>query len=275
MYIMRSASAMPPQWSPVGDNTETVPSVNAVAQLADALGHARRITILTGAGVSVASGVPTFRGADGLWKRLRASTIATPEAFDNDPRLVWEWYDWRRSVIRDIEPNPAHHILAAWTRAHAGVTVVTQNVDGLHERAGAERLIRLHGSLWHVRCHQRCPAGADAWHDDRVPLPSLPPPCPHCGGYLRPAVTWFGEPLDGASLKAAARAAVCDVFLSVGTSAVVHPAASLIPYARDHGALVAELNIETTPALDSVDLAVPGPAEDTLAAIDAAWSGAP
>ncbi len=246
--------------------------MSAVAQLAEALGRARRITILTGAGVSAASGVPTFRGADGLWNRVRASTIATPEAFANDPRLVWEWYDWRRSAIRDTDPNPAHHILAAWTRAHAGVTLITQNVDGLHERAGAERLIRLHGSLWHVRCYQQCPAGADAWRDDRIPLPSLPPPCPHCGGYLRPAVTWFGEPLDQVNLAAAARAAACDVFLSVGTSAVVHPAASLIPLARRHGALVAELNIETTQAHEYVDLTIPGPAADTLTAIDAAWS---
>jgi NAD-dependent deacetylase len=244
----------------------------AIAELAQALHKARRITILTGAGVSAASGVPTFRGADGLWNQIRASTIATPEAFAGDPRLVWEWYDWRRSVIRDTLPNPAHHLLASWTRVHTGVTVITQNVDGLHERAGTDRLIRLHGSLWHVRCHQACPAGATAWIDDRVPLPALPPPCPHCGGYLRPAVTWFGEPLDEASLSAAARAAVCDVFLSVGTSAVVHPAASLIPYAMRHGALVAELNIAATPAHEFVDLAISGPAEETLAAIDAAWT---
>ncbi len=132
---------------------QTWPELERVAEV---LKNARRVTALTGAGVSAASGIPTFRGADGLWKKVRAETLATPEAFDNDPKLVWEWYDWRRQMVAQARPNPAHDVLARWTRERPGFTLITQNVDGLHELAGAERLVRLHGSIWHVRCYQPC-----------------------------------------------------------------------------------------------------------------------
>ncbi|MEZ5316561.1 MAG: NAD-dependent protein deacylase [Vicinamibacterales bacterium] len=235
-----------------------------VEELARRVVDAERLVVLTGAGLSAASGVPTFRGADGLWRQYRVADLATPEAFARDPRLVWEWYDWRRGMIRRARPNPGHEVLAAWA-ARPGVTLVTQNVDGLLERAGADP-IRLHGSIWHLRCWRPCAAGRTAWRDETTPLATLPPPCPHCGGHARPDVTWFGEPLDRTSLEAAAQAAAgADVCLAVGTSAVVFPAASLLPLARQHGAWTAEINIEATDASGAVDLAVRGKSEEVLA----------
>ena len=229
------------------------------------LRDARRVTALTGAGVSAASGIPTFRGADGLWRNFRAETLATPGAFAKDPRLVWEWYEWRRQLIAAAKPNPAHELLARWTRERAGFTLITQNVDGLHERAGADRLLRLHGSIWHVRCWNRCGAGDRDWRDDRLPLPSLPPPCPHCGGLLRPGVVWFGESLDPDVVSAATAATACDVFLTIGTSAVVYPAAGLVHEAKRRGAFTVEINTETTEASSAVDVALRGKAEEVLA----------
>jgi NAD-dependent deacetylase len=242
------------------------------AGVARAIAAARRVTAFTGAGVSAASGIPTFRGADGLWRKVRVETLATPEAFDNDPRLVWEWYDWRRGMIRAAEPNEAHRVIASWTRRRPGVTVVTQNVDGLHERAGADPVLRLHGSIWHVRCRFGCDAGREDWRDDTVPLPSLPPRCPHCGGLARPAVVWFGEPLDPRVLAAATNAAACDVFLTVGTAAVVYPAAGLIQAARRAGAMVVEINPEATGASDLASVVLRARADQALQEIDARLS---
>ena len=141
-------------------------------ELAMRVAAASRLTVMTGAGVSAASGVPTFRGAGGLWKTYRAEDLATPEAFARDPRLVWEWYAWRREKVASCDPNPAHDVLARWSQ-RAGTTLITQNVDDLHVRAGARDLVRLHGSLWELRCVDRCSAGARPWRDDRVPLPEL------------------------------------------------------------------------------------------------------
>ena len=240
---------------------------DAVERVAAALAAARSITALTGAGVSSASGIPTFRGQDGLWRKVRVETLATAEAFENDPRLVWEWYDWRRSMIRDAQPNAAHHVLAAWSRTR-GLTLMTQNVDGLHERAGAERLIRLHGSIWHVRCWNRCPAGRTDWRDDRVPIDPLPPRCPHCSGIVRPAVVWFGEPLDQRLLDRARAATSCAVFLTVGTSAVVYPAAGLIHDAKAAGALVVEINPDATEASHVADVTLRMKADEALEAVE-------
>jgi NAD-dependent deacetylase len=194
--------------------------------------------------------------------------MATPEAFANDPKLVWEWYDWRRQMIQSIAPNAAHEVLARWTRERGGFSLVTQNVDGLLERAGADPIIRLHGSIWHVRCWRDCPAGRADWLDDTAPLPALPPRCPHCGGLVRPGVTWFGEALDPEPLERATAAAACDVFLTIGTSAQIFPAAGLVPLARRHGAFVVEINPEATHASDAVDVALRETAEDALAALD-------
>ena len=238
-----------------------------LAIAADRLRSARRITVLTGAGVSAASGIPTFRGAAGLWKNFRAETLATPEAFANDPRLVWEWYDWRRRMISDARPNAAHEVLARWTRERAGFTLITQNVDGLHEKAGAERIIRLHGSIWHVRCSRACAKGSCDWLDTTVPQPSLPPLCPHCGAAVRPGVVWFGESLNPEDVAAATAAAKCDVFLTIGTSAIVYPAAGLVHQAKRHGAFTIEINIDQTEASDVVDLALKHKAEEVLPAL--------
>ena len=232
--------------------------------LIDALRRAKTITALTGAGVSAASGIPTFRGAGGLYKNVNALSLATPEAFERDPKLVWEWYDWRRQVIRDAQPNAAHDVLAGWSRARPGVTIVTQNVDGLHERAGTERLVRLHGSIWHVRCWNRCGVEPRGWRDDTVPFPSLPPRCPHCGGLVRPGVVWFGEALDGEDVSAASQATHCDLFLTIGTSAIVHPAAGLVHQAKRHGAMTVEINPEATEASEQVDMSIRGRAEEVL-----------
>ncbi|HET7217902.1 MAG TPA: Sir2 family NAD-dependent protein deacetylase, partial [Vicinamibacterales bacterium] len=169
----------------------------ALADLRVRLRAARRVAILTGAGVSAASGVPTFRGPGGLWRSFRAEDLATPEAFHRDPYLVWQWYDWRRSVLAGCTPNPAHEVLARWTERD-GVTLITQNVDGLHELAGARHVIRFHGSVWRLRCSLGCGAAEESWEDRRVPLPELPPRCPGCGAHARPAVVWFGEPIDSA-----------------------------------------------------------------------------
>jgi NAD-dependent deacetylase len=230
--------------------------------------EAQRITVLTGAGVSAASGVPTFRGAGGLWKDYRASDLATPEAFERDPVLVWEWYGWRREKVASCQPNRAHHVLASWTMRMPGCQLVTQNVDDLHVRAGSERLIRLHGSIWELACWNRCAGEPARWRDERVPLPDPLPRCVHCGGLARPGVVWFGESLDVATVHAATDATACDVFLTVGTSAIVYPAAGFLQEAKRRGAFTAEINLETTPATTLVDVAIQASADDTLHAIE-------
>lgn len=239
-----------------------------LAAVADRLRGAARITVLTGAGVSAASGVPTFRGDGGLWKTWRASDLATPEAFARDPGLVWEWYDWRRQTIAACEPNAAHHVLARWS-ARPGFTLITQNVDGLHERAGARDVLRFHGSIWYVRCRDGCAGAPASWRDDTVPYPALPPTCPSCGGLIRPDVVWFGETIDMDVFARCAEAALCDVFLAVGTSAVVFPAAGLLFEAKRRGAFTVEINVEPTPASPHVDAVLQGKVEDVLVALDA------
>ena len=235
-------------------------------QLAARLRQARRITVLTGAGVSAASGVPTFRGAGGLWRGFRSEDLATAGAFERDPALVWEWYAWRRAAIAGARPNAAHHVLARWTDRWPGCTVVTQNVDDLHLHAGTARLVRLHGSLWELSCWNGC--RETPWRDEHVPLPESPPRCGACGGLARPAVVWFGEALPLEAIAAATRACECDVLLSVGTSSVVYPAAAFLDRARSRGAFTVEINTETTAATAGVDLVLTGPADAILPRVD-------
>jgi NAD-dependent deacetylase len=238
--------------------------------LAARLGAARRVTILTGAGVSAASGVPTFRGAGGLWRNVRPEDLATPDAFERDPRLVWEWYEWRRATIASCRPNPAHEVIAHWS-SRPGVRVMTQNVDDLHLRAGTHRLVRLHGSIWELRCGGSGSEGSAcgaAWRDERVPLPDCPPRCQSCGGLARPAVVWFGESLAPGDVAAAVDACGCDVFVTVGTSAIVYPAAGFVHEARGRGAFTVEINAEPTPVSPAVDLAIQGRAEEILPRLD-------
>ena len=243
--------------------------VDSIALLAERLKAASRITVLTGAGISAASGVPTFRGAEGLWKNYAPEKLATPGAFRRDPKLVWEWYNWRRERISKCLPNPAHKTLAAWSRRDWRFTLITQNVDGLHEKAGTAGVVRFHGSIWEVLCWEGCPQSPDRWWDETVPFEAIPPRCPHCGGLLRPGVVWFGEGIDPEVLQRSLAATQCDVFLAVGTSAVVHPAAGLVYEARGRGAFAAEINPEATPSSDAVDLVLQGPAEEILPAVDA------
>jgi NAD-dependent protein deacetylase/lipoamidase len=233
-----------------------------IDRLAERLRRARRVTVLTGAGVSAASGVPTFRGAGGLWRSFRAEDLATPEAFERDPALVWEWYEWRRATIASCQPNEAHEVLARWTRQSPHHTVITQNVDDLHLRAGTLRLVRLHGSIWELACWDRC--GAGLWRDERVPLPNRPATCPKCGNLARPGVVWFGETLSQADIDAASIACSCDVFIAAGTSAIVYPAAGLVQQAKARGAFTAEINVEATPSSPAVDAAIRGAAEVVL-----------
>ena len=237
--------------------------------LASRVRAARAVTVITGAGVSAASGVPTFRGPEGLWRTFRPEDLATPDAFARDPALVWEWYSWRRARVASCRPNLAHEVLARWSRdTSRQVCVITQNVDDLHLRAGTRNLIRLHGSLWESRCFNGCAAGVRAWHDEDLDALDRLPRCPHCGGLARPAVVWFGESLDADDVERATQAASCDVFLTVGTSAVVYPAASFARIAQGRGAFTAEINLEPTEASSLVDLSILGAAEDLLPAVD-------
>lgn len=223
------------------------------------LADANQITVLTGAGISAESGVPTFRGAGGLWKEFRPEDLATPQAFRRDPQTVWEWYAWRRELIAQAKPNRGHEALARLERRASRFTLITQNVDGLHQQAGSASVLEVHGSIWTLRCT----ACRNAWTDRSVPL-NVPPHCA-CGAMARPGVVWFGENLDPAVWNAAEKAAQgCDVFLVAGTSAVVYPAAGLIPLARSGGAKIIEINPETTPMSGIVDCALTGRAGDIL-----------
>lgn len=235
-------------------------------ELIDRLVADARITVLTGAGVSAASGVPTFRGPDGLWKNFKPEALSTAEAFGRDPSLVWEWYAWRRFRIATCEPNAAHRVLADWSRRFPNFKLITQNVDGLHERAGSVDTIRLHGSIWEVSCWQGCSASPRRWRDETM-FTDIPPRCPYCGGLIRPGVVWFGETLDTDVVNQAMAAVDCDVFMTVGTSAVVYPAAGFLQQAKRRGAFTVEINPEATPATRSVDLALQGSAEAVLSRI--------
>ncbi len=237
---------------------EPLPSIeDARARLASA----RNIVALTGAGCSAESGVPTFRGAGGLWRTHRAQDLATPRAFARDPALVWEWYAWRRGVVLECAPHAGHRVLAALESAGRLSAVVTQNVDGLHQRAGNRRVLELHGSLWTVRC-----SGCGHEREDRTPsFNELPPHCAACGAYERPGVVWFGEMLpEPIFLEAMRRIEACDALLVVGTSAVVQPAAGLVHRVDRARAFVVEINPEATPISERVDVSLRGAAGDVL-----------
>lgn len=218
------------------------------------------VVVLTGAGISAESGVPTFRGAEGLWRTFRPEDLATPEAFARNPTLVWEWYDWRRQRIANCRPNPAHRVLVEMEAALPDFTLVTQNVDGLHQAAGSRRVLELHGNIWRVRC-TRC---GRVGENRRVPLPEIPPRCT-CGGLLRPDVVWFGEPLPSSVLEEAWDAAVrCRWMLVIGTSALVQPAASLPVVAHRNGARLVEVNVSDTPLTPLADEVLRGPVGEVL-----------
>jgi len=221
---------------------------------------AHAVAVLTGAGISAESGIPTFRGAGGLWRQFRPEDLATPGAFAQDPRLVWEWYDWRRGLIARAEPNAGHRALVELERGKPRFTLITQNVDGLHDRAGSRHVLKVHGDIWTLRCT----ACDRSWTDFRPALPELPPRC-ECGALARPGVVWFGEALPVDVWMAAEQAAgEAEVFLVVGTSAVVYPAAGLVMTAKASGARIIEINPERTPYSDDVDCCLQAPAGEAL-----------
>jgi len=256
------------------------PASGVTRRLVERLSKAKTLAVLTGAGVSQESGVPTFRGEEGLWRQHRAEELATWQAFETDPKLVWSWYDYRRQVVSDSEPNPAHAAIAELEKGYPHFSLITQNTDGLHERAGSTALVELHGSIWRARC-----TAEQTVHDlPESPLTQIPPLCPDCGSLLRPDVVWYGEPLPmDAYERSHEIASSCDAMLVVGTSAVVHPAASLPLVAKHMGAFVVEVNPAYTPISALVDATLLGKAGDimqelaagVLEAVEAAGGTAP
>lgn len=239
-----------------------------IQALRKTLMNAESVAVLTGAGISAESGVPTFRGEGGLWRNYRATDLATPEAFERDPELVWEFYNWRRKLIGGVQCNAAHHALARLENLIAKFTLITQNVDGLHFQAGNRNVLEIHGSIWRVRC-TRCHLTTT----DRSPNLGPRPVCGSCGGLLRPAVVWFGEALNPEILgKAVEAVRSCQVMLVIGTSSIVQPAASLSLEAKSGGAVVAEINLEATPHSRFMDFALHGKAGEIVPRLVEDWS---
>ena len=240
-------------------------SEHQVEEVVEFLAGTGRVAVLTGAGISAESGVPTFRGKDGLWRQYKAETLATPEAFERDPKLVWEWYDWRRGLIAPVEPNAGHRVIAGWESLFGEMAVITQNVDGLHAKAGSQNVVELHGNIWKLRCTRE--GTVEEVRDN--PLPHIPPVCPNCGSLFRPHIVWFGESLDPIVLdRAYDLSQSCQVMFVIGTSAVVHPAASL-PYAAARaGAKIIEVNLEPTSLTPQADFFFPGKAGEILPVLD-------
>jgi NAD-dependent deacetylase len=231
------------------------PGTTAEERAVRALARARRVCVLTGAGISAESGVPTFRAADGLWEKYRIDEVATPEALERNPRMVWEFYEMRRATMGSVQPNPGHESLAAMERHFDVFTVVTQNIDGLHRKAGSTRVLEVHGSLWRARCHGRCGHVEDPFP---YPAPGIPPSC-ICGDILRPDVVLFGEMLPGDVLGEAVHDAVhADVAFSVGTSSSVWPAAGIPLAAGERGAFTIEVNSEPTELTPRFDVSLRG-----------------
>lgn len=224
------------------------------------LSQATSLCVLTGAGISADSGVPTFRGKDGLWRNFRAEELAIPQAFSNNPRLVWEWYNWRREIIATKSPNPAHYALAEVEKRYKTFTLITQNVDGLHMKAGSSKVIEIHGNIWKTRCTV---CGCVSENYD-VPIDILPY-CKSCNGLLRPHIIWFGESLDPEDITQSMEALQdCGVLLVIGTSGVVQPAASFASIAKGAGAYVVEINIEEIPNSYGVDETLIGRASEVV-----------
>ncbi len=231
--------------------------------LVNALKDAKSIVVVTGSGVSAESGVPTFRGENGLWRQFRAEELATPGAFNSNPALVWEWYDWRRGIIGRAQPNPAHMTIAQMEGRYQSFLLITQNVDGLHRKAGSRKLVEIHGNIWRVRCTEE----EKTFFLEENPLKVIPPRC-DCGALLRPDVVWFGEqlPIDGLD-NSIAHIQGCDLLMSIGTSGLVHPVASFPRMAKAGGAVVVEINVDETPNTVNADFSLKGKAGEILPAL--------
>lgn len=243
-------------------------SNHLIQQAADAIKHSKRLAVLTGAGVSKESGVPTFRDAQtGLWAKYDPQMLATRQAFSNDPKLVWDWYTFRRGMVRQAKPNPGHEVLAALEKRFPNMTVITQNVDDLHEQAGSVNVIHLHGNIAQTKCFNDCqgmPTLVDistlTWDED-----AGPPQCPHCGVWLRPNVVWFGELLPEQALIDAKRISEeSDVMIVIGTSGLVTPAANMPRYAKTNGATIIEVNPDYSMITRIADIKLEGPSGEML-----------
>ena len=238
----------------------------SIERAAERVSRARRVCVSTGAGMSVESGLETFRDENGLWSKFNVEELATPEAFRRDPEKVWAWYRERRRKLGTVAPHDGHRVLAEWEQRIDDFTLVTQNIDGLHHRAGARRVLELHGRLDLARCTY-CDYSTQTL-DDLGPDPG----CPLCHKRLRPGVVWFGEALPEAALAGAFDAAQrCDTFVVIGTSGVVQPAASLVDLAKASGATVIEINPHPTEQTHLADICVRAGCRAALLAIDAAW----
>jgi NAD-dependent deacetylase len=231
-----------------------------IIEAAKLLSQAKSVVVFTGAGISAESGIPTFRGKDGMWKKYRAEDLATPYAFERDPKKVWEWYDWRRGLIEKGGTNPAHKTIAEMEEYFPEFWVITQNVDGLHRKAGSKNVIEIHGNLWRVKCLKE----GIIFDFIDVPIQQIPPRC-KCGSLIRPDVVWFGEALPISEMKKAfLQAEHCDVMLVVGTSALVQPAANIPFAAKANSAEIIEVNLNQTPISDIADISIFGKAGDVL-----------
>jgi NAD-dependent deacetylase len=266
---------MPPEKD--ASNSYFTPEIQEnLARVAEQLAQARRVAVLTGAGVSKESGIPTFRDAQtGLWANASPEDLASRPGFTKNPRLVWEWYDYRRNRAWQSPPNDGHHALVQLesrinTRAEGHFTLITQNVDNLHTRAGSQQVLELHGNIFHYKCLD-CDRPIELQLDpSRQPDPAepLPPRCPQCNGYVRPDVVWFGEALPEKVLREAYRASeTAEVMLVVGTSGVVYPAADLPMAAKRHGAFLAEINPEPSALTPAMDAYLAGPSAQLLPAL--------
>jgi len=233
-------------------------------ELLKAFNCAKSIVVLTGAGVSAESGVPTFRDAQtGLWSNFNPEDLATPRAFRRNPRLVWEWYEWRRKLVAEAKPNSAHAALAEMEKILPEFHLITQNIDGLHQRAGSQKVVELHGNITRTKCFEEGTI-VPTWKETG----DVPPKCPNCGGLLRPDVVWFEEAMPEAETALAFRlSAHCDLFFSIGTSALVYPAASLPFEALQSGATVVEINPQSTALTEKADFVLTGPAGVVMPAV--------
>lgn len=247
--------------------------VDFPADLVSLLRRNPDLVALTGAGVSQESGLRTFRDAQtGLWAQYKPEDLASPEAFRRDPKLVWDWYAWRREAVKGVRPNAGHYALAEIEKRVPQFTLITQNVDGLHRMAGSQNLLELHGNIQRVRCAE-CSTFTETWDDDTASVPG----CKQCGGLLRPDVVWFGESLPRDQLEAAVEAArSCHVFFSIGTSGLVQPAASLAFAAHNRGAVVVEINAEATPLTPKADFVLHGKSGEILPRlVETVWEEIP
>ena len=234
--------------------------MNVSEKTIKAIQNSEKTVVLTGAGISAESGVPTFRGEEGLWRNFRAEELATPSAFQRDPKLVWEWYDWRRNLIKPLHPNAGHKVIASIEKKKPDFKLITQNVDGLHRKAGNEECVELHGNIWKTRCTEE----GKVTENLESPLKKIPPTC-ECGAMLRPHIVWFGESLPSDAIQSSYQAVEnCDLMLVVGTSAVVQPAALLPGIAKNSGAFVIEVNAEETPVSSLADDSYIGKAGEIL-----------